>query len=252
MRAPSRAQEEDPLLVHSPAHVEQVQTGNYSDVDTPYFQNIYEIAMHAVGSAIDSMKSALEGCPSFSLARPPGHHATRDHIMGFCYFNNLAIAVAHALKKVDRVGIVDIDVHHGNGTEDIVLGRKDWKDRVLFCSLHQVPLYPGTGLVTARNAKNYPLAPGTSATSYLETLEQALSQISDFKPQLLAISAGFDTFRKDPLASLNLDIQNYRAIGKMLAGLSIPRFGTLEGGYADELPLCIDMFLKGFREDLSE
>ncbi|MFN3301854.1 MAG: histone deacetylase, partial [Patescibacteria group bacterium] len=179
---------------------------------------------------------------SFSLMRPPGHHAGKDFCGGFCYFNNLAIAVAKFLKKDKKVAILDIDCHHGNGTEDIFLG----KNNVLYISLHESPLYPGTGLESRFNCLNFPLPPRTQEKEYLQTLEIALEKISQFKPNLLAISAGFDTYKKDPLTYFGLEIDSYQKIGEKIAQLNLPTFSVLEGGYSQSLPLCLYNFIKNF------
>jgi len=133
--------EEDLLLIHTHEHIRKVKENAFFDPDTPNLENIYAYASLAAGGAIQAMEKAVEGEASFSLLRPPGHHAGRGYLGGFCYFNNIAIAVAKALRKVEKVVIIDFDGHHGNGTEDIFTGEK----RVLYLSLHQYPAYPGTG-----------------------------------------------------------------------------------------------------------
>ncbi|HID32462.1 MAG TPA: histone deacetylase [bacterium (Candidatus Stahlbacteria)] len=227
---------EDITSVHTQAHVEGLKTGNFFDLDTPSVPGIYEIARISCGGAI--LASEVLG---FSLTRPPGHHATRRQIMGFCYLNNIAIAVAKLVKKGERIAILDIDCHHGNGTEDIFAYNRE----VFYCSLHQSPLYPGTGLASYENVFNLPLPPGIDGKGYLRYLDQALNRISDFNPDRLAISAGFDTFRSDPLTNLGLEVDDYYTIGKMIAELRVPVFSVLEGGYASDLPLLIENYLRG-------
>ena len=146
------------------------------------------------------MRSAVAGETAFSLMRPPGHHATRTRVMGFCYFNNIAIASARFLADhpSKRIAIVDIDCHHGNGTEDFALGR----DRIFYASLHQSPLYPGTGLESPMNCLNFPLPPFTEETPYLAALETACERIREFNPDILGVSAGFDTYEEDPLTQM--------------------------------------------------
>lgn len=237
------ASEQDLLLAHSKEHIQSVKEGTFYDADTPYFPNIYEIALLSCGSGLQAMESAGNSIPAFSLMRPPGHHAgPLSGISGFCYFNNIAIAVLKALDKFERVAILDIDVHHGNGTQDIVLGN----ERILFCSLHQVPLYPGTGLNSEKNCINFPLPLFTNEQDYLQVLQNALERIQEFNPELLAVSAGFDTYKKCPLAQLKLEIGTYKKIGGRIACLGMKRFAVLEGGYSNDLPLCIESFLKGF------
>ncbi len=240
---PEPAREEWVLRVHEPAHWAAVQAGTFLDPDTPAYPGIAEIALLAAGGAVAAMESAADGTPAFSLMRPPGHHAGRRRVAGFCFLNNIAIAVQKALddRKAERVAIVDVDVHHGDGTEDIARGREGW----LFLSIHQSPLYPGTGLVSEGNCLNYPVPPGTDGEGYLKVLGQVLDEVKRFNPDLLAVSAGFDTFRDCPIANLALVERDYQGIGSALS--TFPRrFAVLEGGYAPELPALIDNFLQGF------
>jgi len=239
-----KATPDDVLLVHSKNHLSAVQRGTYADADTPYYSGIEKIALTSLSGALSASVSAMEGTPAFSLMRPPGHHAGKNRVAGFCYFNNLAIACEKLLitKKVSLIAILDVDVHHGDGTQDILRGREG----VLFCSLHQIPLYPGSGLKSRDNCFNFPLSPGTAEGPYLKTLEQAVTLALDFKPELLAVSAGFDTYKECPIAGLKLDKPTYRRIGNLLAQTRLPRFAVLEGGYSPELPLLIENFLDGF------
>jgi len=243
IQEPSSARKEDLLNVYSKESVESVKNGNFSDPDTPFFPNIHEIALLSAGSALDSYRSALSGIPAFSLMRPPGHHSGLLNVVsGFCYFNNIAIAVTESLKKFDRVAILDVDVHHGNGTQDIFLRN----EKVLFCSLHQVPLYPGTGSASQKNCFNFSVRPGSGEKEYLEILDRAIEEILKFNPKIIAVSAGFDTYKDDPLANLNLEIETYGKIGAKISSLKLPRFAVLEGGYSMDLPYCIESFLSGF------
>src|SRR5205814_2272331 len=146
----------------------------------PFYPGIEKIALTSLGGALSAAESAAAGEPAFSLMRPPGHHAGKARVSGFCYFNNLALAVARLQKekKAARVAILDVDVHHGDGTEELMTKR----EQVLFCSLHQSPLYPGTGLRSHDNILNFPLPPGTGETEYLRTLETAIEAALDAKP----------------------------------------------------------------------
>ena len=164
--------------------------------------------------------------------RPPGHHAGRNgramgaSTLGFCYFNNIAIAV----KKLDLPTLIlDIDGHHGNGTQEIFQG----DPKVSFISLHRHPTYPGTGLTSQGNCLNFPLPYSTGDSLYLKTLEQALSQVDMADVEVVAISAGFDAHQGD-LASLGLTYEGYREIGRRVGALEKPVFGVLEGGYVGE------------------
>ena len=245
IRPPSaQASSADVLLLHGPGHFKRVQDGTYDDNDTPHHPGIEKIALTSLSGAFSAADEAAAGRPSFSLMRPPGHHAGRDRVSGFCYFNNIALAVARLQsgKKVETIGILDIDVHHGDGTDELMTKR----DGVLFCSLHQSPLYPGSGLKSHDNCHNLLIPPGTEESAYLKDLEKAIALLLDFKPSLIAVSAGFDTFKEDPIAGLKLDKKTYRRIGEMIAATQLPRFAVLEGGYAEELPILIENFLEGF------
>ncbi|HHS13970.1 MAG TPA: histone deacetylase [bacterium] len=239
---PSPCTDEDVLLVHTPGHLERIKTGRFFDWDTPVIPLIYEHALLSAGAAVQAMTSALEGETAFSLMRPPGHHATRDRVMGFCYLNNMAIAVSRysAENTHARTAILDIDCHHGNGTEEIFTGHRS----VLYVSLHQTHLFPGTGLSSHGNIVNFPLPPMTGDRDYLLTLEKACQHIRHFHPALLGVSAGFDTLRSDPLTLFNLSAELYSIIGEKIRELNVPTFCLLEGGYAPDLPRCVLNFIR--------
>lgn len=237
------ASADDVGLIHGPKHFARVKDGTFSDADTAHYPGIEKIALMSLSGALASADSALRGEPAFSLMRPPGHHAGRDRVSGFCYFNNVAIAVARLQDaKKGPVAILDVDVHHGDGTEELMMGREG----VLFCSLHQSPLYPGTGLKSRDNCLDFPLPPGTGEAAYLKALERALEAIAAYKPAALAVSAGFDTYKEDPIAQLKLEKKTYARMGRMIAETGLPRFAALEGGYAEDLPILIENFLAGF------
>ncbi|MCX7956277.1 MAG: histone deacetylase [Endomicrobia bacterium] len=237
------------LLTHKRELVEKVKYGNFYDLDTPNLPNIFFYAKISANIVLESLKIALNGKKTFALTRPPGHHATRDQLGGFCYFNNIACAVNWYLKNLDdienrKVAILDIDVHHGNGTEEIF-----WKNRnIIFLSIHQFGIYPGSGLVSRDNCINFPLFVNTSNEEYLKTLDKAFDIINNFNPKILGVSCGFDTFNEDPLAGLNLTEDCYYEIGKKISQLKLPTFCVLEGGYSKKLPRLIEEFLKGFFE----
>jgi len=241
---PEVTSEKDILRVHSREILEKIKSGNFYDLDSPSYKNIFYYASLSAGAAIKTMKECLknkEHC--FSLMRPPGHHATKNSLGGFCYFNNIAIAITKALedKKIKKAAILDIDLHHGNGTQDIFLGNK----QVIFVSLHQFPQYPGTGEFSEGNCINYPLPARTDEKTYLKTLEIALKNIQKFSPDLIAVSAGFDTYEKDPLGDIKLKIESYEKIAKLIKALNKPIFSVLEGGYSGALGECIESYLKG-------
>lgn len=236
------AREEDLLAVHSAEHLRTLDGGDFYDPETPAYPGIGRVARVSLAGALSAMESALAGEPAFSLMRPPGHHAGRERIAGFCYLNNVAAAAVKALPSAGRVAVLDIDVHHGDGSEEILLGREG----VLFCSLHQSPLYPGTGAVSRGNCLNVPLPAGADEAEYLRRLEPALRNLVEFKPGLLAVSAGFDTYKECPIAGLRLERRSYRRIGRLLAETGLRRFAVLEGGYAEALPEILEEFLTGF------
>lgn len=238
--SPAPASEEDLLLVHTPELIASVKNLDFTDSDTPRLEGIFEYASISAGAAVTAMKSCLEGENTFSLCRPPGHHAGRNFLGGFCYFNNIALAARKAMNLGKTVAILDIDCHHGNGTQDIFLN----KQGVLYISLHQSPLYPGTGLSSEGNCLNYPLSSATAEEEYLEIIKEALSKIKEFSPDIIAISAGFDTYKNDPLAQMGLDIASYAKISQLIKACGIPYFGVLEGGYSRDLKYCVYEFLR--------
>jgi acetoin utilization deacetylase AcuC-like enzyme len=175
--------------------------------------------------------------------RPPGHHATRDHAMGFCYLNNIAIAVLEAVSTGSkRVAVFDFDVHHGNGTEAILLDRPG----CAYFSIHQFPCYPGSGSTNVgTNCFNYPVAPGTPRETYRAILDRAFGDLKKLRPDLVAVSAGFDAYARDPLAEGTLLAEDFHWLGQSLRGLNVPLFSLLEGGYSRDLPELIFAYLKG-------
>lgn len=234
----------DLLLVHSKELANKVRQGKLSDNDTPALPSIFEFAKLSAGAAIQAAGIALKDEKAFSLMRPPGHHAGRNFLGGFCYFNSIAMAVENALKSTDKIAILDIDGHHGNGTQDIFFGRED----VLFVSLHQKNAFPNSGHVSEKNCINFPLPAGTKTKEYMKSLVSAIGIIEDFKPDLLAVSSGFDTYALDPLLQLELDLDAYFLIGDAIRQMQLPCFAVLEGGYSENLPKCVYNFLKGIRD----
>jgi acetoin utilization deacetylase AcuC-like enzyme len=224
---PEPASEEDLLRVHDDEYVWMLKKGLIEDGDTPAYENIFEYAKLSAGGAI--LAAEVKG---FSIMRPPGHHAGRNgaalgaNTRGFCYLNNIAIAVRHLGKPTL---ILDIDGHHGNGTQEIFFG----DDKVMYVSLHRHPHYPGTGAVSEANCLNFPLWGDCGDEAYLETLDGALGMVDVGKFEVVAVSAGFDTHIGD-LASLGLTEKGYREIGKRIAALKKPTFFVLEGGYVGE------------------
>ena len=240
---PPPAERKAILRAHSEQHLARLNTAEDFDPDTPYYDGIFDHAARAAGSAVECARLALQGQRAFSLMRPPGHHATRDQAMGFCYFNSIAIAALDALTSgIARVSIWDLDAHHGNGTEDICAGNAQLR----YVSVHEHPAYPGTGSHTRGNIFNFPLIAETSRSYQVATLRNSWECALSFHPQLILVSAGFDGYVRDPLCSLSLEIEDYRSCGEWMAQSAIPSAAILEGGYSDDLPLLIDAFLSGW------
>lgn len=241
---PLPVREEQILRAHSPAHLHHVlSTTDDFDPDTPWFHDIAQHAWRSVGGALRALQAAREGESSLSVLRPPGHHATRGHAMGFCYFNNIAIAALEALAGgVERIAVLDFDVHHGNGTEAILLNSPNATTH----SIHQSPCYPGTGTEDiGRNAFNYPVAPMTPREDYRRVLLQAFEDIHAQQPSMLAVSAGFDAYARDPIAQELLEAEDFYWIGDQVRNLRLPTFNVLEGGYSDDLPDLVLAYLCG-------
>jgi acetoin utilization deacetylase AcuC-like enzyme len=232
--------------VHDPAYIRKIfdtapttdGTLAWVDGDTAMNSRTLPAALHSAGAAILAVDLVMSGKhhAAFCSIRPPGHHAGRDTAAGFCFFNNVAVGAAHALEhhKLSRVAIVDFDVHHGNGTEDIFTG----DPRVLFCSSFQHPFYPGTGADTvAPNIINLPLPRLTSGVEFRAAVERAwLPRLDAFAPELILISAGFDGHAEDDMAHFNLREPDYAWITREVHKLAVKHaheriVSCLEGGY---------------------
>jgi acetoin utilization deacetylase AcuC-like enzyme len=228
--------------VHPAPHLVRLGRPGDFDADTPYFAGIKDRAMDAVGGAVAALESALAGTRAMSLLRPPGHHAYDDRAMGFCYLNQAAITALEAVARGLRVSIYDFDVHHGNGTENAVLGESS----VQFVSIHQFPCYPGTGEAHRGNARNYPMPPGSARAEYSGAFARGLDDVARFRPDLLIVSAGFDAFRGDPISDECVEVEDYETLGAQIRAFGVPSFAILEGGYSDELPDLVLAFLRGY------
>lgn len=239
---PLPASEAAILRAHTPSLVASLDAGEDFDGDTAWFPGIADHARRSAGGALAALALARKGEMAFSLMRPPGHHATREKIMGFCYLNSIAIAALEAAASGAKIAVYDFDVHHGNGTEAILLDQKG----TAFFSIHQSPCYPGTGTHdVGSNCFNFPVAPAMPRKQYRDILSKALDGVRKFKPDLVAVSAGFDAYARDPLAQETLEAEDYRWLGKEIRGLGVKTFSVLEGGYSDDLPELILAYLKG-------
>jgi acetoin utilization deacetylase AcuC-like enzyme len=245
---PLPALERDLLRVHGEEYIKKVkmmsQVGGNLDLDTPLPEGTYDIALLAAGGAMLAGESVIRGETenSFALTRPPGHHAGSNFGGGFCFFNNVAVMIEFLKEKhnIKRFMVLDWDVHHGNGTQEIFYSDPS----VLYISSHQSPLYPGTGYIEETGEGeglgynvNIPLNPGTSGQSYIYFLEEIFIPLAEeFKPEIICISAGYDAYFKDPLASLLFTIETYaestRIIKNASKKVSSGRIAiVLEGGY---------------------
>ncbi len=231
--------------VHSEGMIRRVRElalagGGEIDADTVVSPRSYDAALMAAGGVEAAVDAVMGGevSSAFALVRPPGHHATRTRSMGFCLFNNVAVAAAHALDKhkLECVLIIDTDVHHGNGTQDIF----EDEPRVCYISTHQSPLYPGSGFAGERgrgNIFNIPLPPGAGDAEYTRAYDEVLVPVARrFKPELILVSAGFDAHWSDELASMCLSITGYAQMMRRIKSLADEFCGgrvvlTLEGGY---------------------
>ncbi len=246
--SPEPAKEEDILLCHPKKHLEFIQEcsrrGSYQiDPDTHVSEHSYEAAMRAAGAAVEAVNGILDGAftNAFAAVRPPGHHATPDRAMGFCLFNNIAIAARHAVRNrgLQRVLIMDWDVHHGNGSQDIFYNDAS----VIYISLHKKHHYPGTGWEEetgeggAQGTKmNIPLAGIPGPEIYEERFRSALKRAQNFRPEFIFISCGFDAHENDPLGNLGLKNETYGRLTEYLIDFAAEFghervFSILEGGY---------------------
>jgi acetoin utilization deacetylase AcuC-like enzyme len=246
---PRAATVEEISLVHRKQYIEELRRvgeegGGWLDADTVMSPHSYEAAIYAVGGVIRAVEAVMDGevGGAFALVRPPGHHATVARAMGFCLFNNVAVAAKYALNKyqLERIAVIDFDVHHGNSTHDIFYD----DPQVLYISTHQYPFYPGTGAIeqtgdgAAEGATvNIPLPPGCGDDEYLQVFKQIIAPaVKRFNPQLILVSAGYDPHWADHLALMEVSTVGFADMVKIIKGLSDELCGgrlvfSLEGGY---------------------
>ena len=226
--------------LHNPSYVEKVKKiahrgGGMLDPDTAVSTKSYDVALLAVSAWLDGVELVLgHNSPAFVLARPPGHHAEKDTGMGFCLFSNAAIAAEYALERlnINRVAILDWDVHHGNGTQSLV----ESNPQIVYCSLHQFPCYPGTGSKDEQgmhnNILNIPMDAGSKLEDYQQAFEkQVIPFLGNFQPDLLIVSAGYDANADDPLAGISLQPQDYKILTDYCLTITPKILFGLEGGY---------------------
>lgn len=260
---PRTASVEEIELVHPQAYIKDVEQianngGGWLDGDTPVSHDSYAAAIYAAGAPLIAVDLIMKGEEknAFCLVRPPGHHATPGSGMGFCLFNNAAIAARYVQSKyrVRRILIVDWDVHHGNGTQDAFYNDPS----VLYFSMHRYPFYPGTGRKEEDGEGsgkgftiNVPLSAGTKPDQYLELFtEIMIHRVNQFSPEFIIVSAGFDAYKADPIGGLNLEREDFRTLTEVVMESAEKHcygriVSCLEGGYnLSDLPLCIEAHLK--------
>jgi acetoin utilization deacetylase AcuC-like enzyme len=256
---PEPASPEEVHRIHDPRYTEYLIKScadtvllSHLDSDTYITPRSFDAALHAAGGAITAVNRSLDGEHAFAFIRPPGHHAERARAMGFCLLNNVAIAAEHALKSVDRVAIVDWDVHHGNGTQHAFYA----ENRVLYCSVHQEHHFPYTGSVAETGSGpgtgftiNAPVAPGSAGADYQEIFSEIfLPALDRFRPECLIVSAGQDILSDDPLGGMNIVPGDFSVLTSLLLRAGIPLALVLEGGYGPSHGEAVSRIFSALRQ----
>jgi acetoin utilization deacetylase AcuC-like enzyme len=260
---PRPAAVSDLELVHTRDYVRMIrdlcsgQDRRYIDMNTYLTSDTFEVASFAAGAAMQAVERAGQGEHCFALVRPPGHHAEPDRAMGFCIFNNVAIAAANAVGSGKKVAIVDWDIHHGNGTQKIFYGT----DRVLYCSVHHTDLFPGTGWIDEIGTGagkgytlNVPIRGGSTVTEYVYVFEQViLPAINRFLPDTVIVSAGLDPLADDPVGGMALVPADFGILTGFLSGRArTPLALVLEGGYGSSVRPSVNAIFCALQGEIPE
>jgi acetoin utilization deacetylase AcuC-like enzyme len=237
------ADEEAIGRAHTSRHLKRLDEPRHFDDNTPYYPGIGDAARRSAGAALQALAAARDGEVAFSLMRPPGHHALAEQAMGFCYLSNAAIAALSARAAgCLRVAVYDFDVHHGNGTEDLLVDR----DGLFFVSVHRSPGFPHTGLANrGTNCFNHPVAPFAARKDYRDALSRGLADLAAAQPDLVVVSAGFDAYVRDPIGKELLAVEDFFWLGEQIRALGVRACHLLEGGYSDDLPELVFAYLCG-------
>ena len=235
------------ILAHSEKYLRTLKNEEFNteELDTTIYPNIFQYASLSVGTSLAGVEIALSGKNTFCLTRPPGHHATKNNLMGFCFLNNIAISALYLKNTgVKRIAVLDIDNHYGNGTQEILGGLEG----IISLDIHMSSTYPNITPISKQNCINFQLAGKSGEKPYLSALDSAIFEIKNFNPNILLVSAGFDTFKEDPLENIGLNLNSYSKISRKIDSLGLPTTSILEGGYSSEkLGNCISHYISNLK-----